>query len=146
MSTATDLAARLPWVTRLDETRDCDGYRWSHLPLAALSSSLAIEKYRCRNRARWQFTALREEDRYAFAAWDGTYCWAHLWTQLQASPAEEDRLRQWLGQQTAALRDKALLDRADLAESLSQMKAGQVHRVLTSGEARNGCAGNRKLA
>lgn len=96
MSTATDLAAQLPWVTRLDQAQDCDGYRWSHMPLAALNSSLTIDQYRCRNRARWRFTALRGEDRYAFAARDGTYCWAHLWVQLMHGPAEEDRLEREL--------------------------------------------------
>lgn len=102
MSTATDLAARLPWVTRLDQTQDCDGYRWSHMPVAALSSSQVMDRYRCKARARWRFTALREEDRYAFAARDGTYCWAHLWTQLQHNPAEKDRLQRELRRLRAA--------------------------------------------
>lgn len=88
MSAITDLAARLPWVTRLPETQDCDGYRWSQMPLAALDSSATMDRYRCRNRARWKFTALADAP---FPARDGIYCWQHLRVQLQVNPAEGER-------------------------------------------------------
>jgi hypothetical protein len=88
MSAITDLVARLPWVTRLERTQDCDAYRWGHMPLAALDSSQTMAKYRCRNRARWQFTALRD----AFLpASDGVYCWPHLGTALRHNMEEWER-------------------------------------------------------
>lgn len=48
--------------------------------------------------SRGDLEKLHDPDSFsgAFAAYDGTYCWAHLWTQLQASPAEEDRLQREL--------------------------------------------------
>jgi hypothetical protein len=84
----TELVARLPWVTRLERTQDCGAYRWGHMPLAALDSSQTMAKYKCRNRARWQFTALRD----AFLPGpDGIYCWQHLCVMLRHNPDEDER-------------------------------------------------------
>jgi hypothetical protein len=100
MSALTDRVAALPWMTRLDTTQDCDGYRWSHMPLKAVGDRWLMEKYKCRARARWRFTALLDVTGtgggYDLDARDGTYCWAHLWTQLRHNPAEGDRTRRGL--------------------------------------------------
>jgi hypothetical protein len=95
MSALTDLVARLPWVTRLEKTRACDGFRWGHMPLAALDSSQTMEKFRCRARARWQFTGIHHEGRSRRVVFmdapDGTYCWQHLCVMLRHNPDEDDR-------------------------------------------------------
>lgn len=88
MSAMTELVARLPWVTRLSRAQACDGYRWSHMPLAALDSSASIARFRCKARARWKFTALPDT---LLAAPSGTYCWQHLLVMLWHNPDEEDR-------------------------------------------------------
>ena len=75
MSTATDLYARLPWVTRLDRTQPCDAHKYGHMPVKALSDPGLFAKYACKSRARWQFTALRGT---GLDAEDGVYCWSHL--------------------------------------------------------------------
>lgn len=75
MSTRTDLVARLPWVTRLEVTQDCDGYRYAHMPLKAIRDPEVRARYKCKSRARWQFRALK---RGVTPARDGTYCWSHL--------------------------------------------------------------------
>jgi hypothetical protein len=77
MSEMTELIARLPWVTRLDETDVCDGFM-SHTPLKAVFPMgnrlpAGLDGYRCKKTARWQFTALPDS-----GARDGTYCWPHL--------------------------------------------------------------------
>jgi hypothetical protein len=79
MRITTSEAARLPWVTRLDQTQACNGYRWSHMPGKALRNPELMAAYQCRCRARWQFAALRE---VPYPATDGTYCWSHLLVQL----------------------------------------------------------------
>jgi hypothetical protein len=89
MRITTSQAAQLPWVTRLDRTQDCDGYRWAHMPLRALGNPELLAWYKCRNRARWQF---RELGALPVPARGGTYCWAHLMAQLLANPAEEERV------------------------------------------------------
>lgn len=97
MSTRTDFVARLPWVTRLDATRDCDGYRWAHMPGKALRDPEIMAKYKCRNRARWKFRALPESRRNPLPAQDGTYCWPHLWSLgLQHGMAEHERTKRGL--------------------------------------------------
>jgi hypothetical protein len=96
---ATTEAARLPWVTRLERTRACDGYRWTHMPLKALRDPDVLERYRCRGRARWVFTALKVRH----PATDGTYCWSHLLTQLTQYPDEEARLDAALTRMRAGL-------------------------------------------
>ena len=94
MSRRTELIAQLPWVTRLDETRDCDGMRWSHMPGKALRNPAVFDRYRCKARARWQFTPLRGA---GLITESGVFCWQHLLVHLRSSPAEEDRARRELG-------------------------------------------------
>lgn len=97
MSTRTDFVARLPWVTRLEQTQDCGGYRWAHMPGKALRDPAVMAKYKCRNRARWRFRALPESPRNPLPAQDGTYCWSHLWSLgLQHGMAEEARTKRKL--------------------------------------------------
>lgn len=95
MSRLTGLVARLPWVTRLDKAGACDGYRWSRMPMAALDSSVTLDRFRCKARARWQFTGLHSGGRSRAAllmdAPDGTYCWQHLCVMLRHNPAETER-------------------------------------------------------
>jgi hypothetical protein len=79
VSARTELISRLPWVTRLPAAGDCRG--WS-------TSAGPHRGHVCRNRARWQFTALPGS-----SAEDGAYCWAHLLVQLWCDPREEDRTR-----------------------------------------------------
>lgn len=94
MSKRMDFVARLPWVTRLEQTQDCDGYRWAHMPHKALRDPVIMAKYKCRARARWQF---RADKRAEIPAQDGTYCWAHLWALgLQYSDAEQARTNRGL--------------------------------------------------
>ena len=102
-----DLISRLPWVTRLERTTDCDGYRWSRMPLKALGDTFLMSKYKCRASARWQFRADR---RAQVPASDGTYCWAHLWSLgLQYSPAEEERTRRGLAKLVSTAEWNAML-------------------------------------
>jgi hypothetical protein len=98
MSRRTDLIAQLPWVTRLDATQPCDGMRWSHMPGKALRDQALYDTYRCKLRARWQFTAL---SRTGMDAGDGVFCWPHLLVQLRANPAEEERAARELGRLSA---------------------------------------------
>lgn len=75
MSEMTELAARLPWVTRLDEAVPCTGFM-SHTPLKAvyrMGGKPPVGGYHCKKTARWQFTAIPDS-----GARDGTYCWPHL--------------------------------------------------------------------
>lgn len=84
------VAAKLPWVLLLAEARKCDGYRYSIMPARALTDPFLREQYRCKNRARWRFSALKQGVK--IAAMDGVYCWAHLVADcLYFSPAEEAR-------------------------------------------------------
>jgi hypothetical protein len=97
MSTRMDFVARLPWVTRLEVTQDCDGYRWAHMPGKALRDPAVMATYKCRNRARWRFRGLAPSQRNPFPAQGGTYCWPHLWSLgLQRNMAEEARTRRGL--------------------------------------------------
>jgi hypothetical protein len=97
MTTRMDYVARLPWVTRLAATQDCDGYRWAHMPGKALRDPAVMATYKCRARARWRFRALPESRRNPYPADDGTYCWSHLWSLgLQRSMAEQERTKRGL--------------------------------------------------
>ena len=89
MSARTDLVARLPWVTRLKQTQDCDGYRWSSMSWKARCTPELMATYKCKVPARWKFRALK---RNPMPATDGTYCWSHLWAMgLQHDMAEQER-------------------------------------------------------
>lgn len=87
----TRLVAQLPWVTRLEHTQDCDGYRYNHMPLKALGDPVIRAKYKCKARARWQFRALPESERNPLPSASGTYCWRHLFTQMRHLGPEETR-------------------------------------------------------
>lgn len=89
MSEATDRIARLPWVTRLDASQRCDGYRYSSMSGRALRDPALRETYRCKAPARWTFRALK---RGYLPAQDGTYCWHHLFScGLQHDETEDAR-------------------------------------------------------
>jgi hypothetical protein len=97
MTTRTDYVARLPWVTRLEQTQDCDGYRYAHMPLKAVGDPEIRATYKCRARARWRFRALASSRRNPAAAQSGTYCWSHLWSLgLQHGMAEHARTQRGL--------------------------------------------------
>jgi hypothetical protein len=98
MSRRTDLIAQLPWVTRLDATQACDGVRWSHMTGKAMRDPELFSRYRCKMRARWQFTGLRGT---GLDAEDGVFCWQHLLVQLRSNPAEDARARAELGRLSA---------------------------------------------
>jgi hypothetical protein len=101
-SERSGLVAQLPWVTYLDKTRDCDGYRWAHMPLKALRDPEVMAGYRCKNRARWQFRASRAACPM-IPAEDGVFCWAHLWALcLRRNPVEEQRTARGLARLRAA--------------------------------------------
>lgn len=103
MSTRMDFVARLPWVARLDATRDCDGYRWAHMPGKALRDPALKATYKCRNRARWRFQALPGSRRNPMPARDGTYCWSHLWSLgLQHGIPEQERTKRGLAKMLTA--------------------------------------------
>jgi hypothetical protein len=94
VSERTDLIARLPYVTRLDETQDCDGYRWSHMSFKALRDPDLMAKYKCQARARWRFRAMKKSAANPFPAEDGIFCWHHLFSLgLFRGMAEEARFR-----------------------------------------------------
>lgn len=98
MSRRTDLIAQLPWVTRLEVTQPCDGVRWSHMTGKAMRNPELFDRYRCKMRARWQFTALHST---GLDAGDGVFCWQHLLVQLRSSPAETERAERELGRFSA---------------------------------------------
>lgn len=108
MSALTGLVARLPYVTRLDETRPCDSYRWSSMSFKAFSDPFLMSRYKCKARARWRFRALRPSKRNPFPAADGTYCWHHLFSAgLQHDLAEEARYRKAMDRLRAACDNSA---------------------------------------
>jgi hypothetical protein len=99
MTTRADYVARLPWVTRLEQTQDCDGYRWGHMPGKALRDPEIKAQYKCRNRARWRFRAMKPSSWNPVPASDGTYCWPHLWSLgLQYGMAEDARTKRGLAE------------------------------------------------
>lgn len=107
MSARTDLVARLPWVTRLDQRQACDGYRWSSMSFRARRDPELMAKYKCKVPARWKFRALK---RNPMPAQDGTYCWSHLWAEgLQHDMAEEDRTRRGLARMVSVDEWNALI-------------------------------------
>lgn len=88
----------IPWVRELREPLPrCEGYRWSQMSLKASRDPELRERYRCKNLARWHFTALRRLPRYSFPCRDGSYCWPHLFSLgLTGSMDEEARVNRWL--------------------------------------------------
>ena len=107
MSARTDLVARLPWVTRLERTQPCDGYRWSSMSWKARCDPELMAKYKCKVPARWRFRALK---RNPLPARDGTYCWSHLWAMgLQHDMAEQARTQRGLAKMVSVDEWDALL-------------------------------------
>jgi hypothetical protein len=93
----TDAVELLPWVRRLAVTLRCDGYRWSSAPLRAARDPEVREHYRCRGRARWQFTALPRS-----APRTGAYCWSHLvHAAIHGDMIESDRAQRWFTRHVA---------------------------------------------
>jgi hypothetical protein len=91
---------QLPFV-KLLLTKDlppCDGIRWSHVPLRAVwhpkthkrQPDSELEPYRCRNRGRWKFTALKRSNSKS-----GVYCMSHLFVQLTQDDRERKRLHEY---------------------------------------------------
>lgn len=102
MSAMTGRVARLPWVTRMTEPVPCEGFM-SHTPLKALyqmggKPPVGLDRYRCRNVARWHFRALPDS-----GARDGDYCWPHLINRcLYGNEMEEARTSRALKAMQAA--------------------------------------------
>jgi hypothetical protein len=86
--------AACPWITRLDETCQCDGYRLSRMPMRDRRNPQRREKWRCKAPARWKFRpmARRAMRMSELRARRGTYCWQHLWSLgIQGNMDEDDR-------------------------------------------------------
>lgn len=105
MSRQTEIAAQIPWVTRLDEPSPggCIGMR-SDTPLKALyrwgagkaNPPVGLADYRCRNSARWHFKALENMDTWEHVTQSGDYCWSHLVHQcLYGTHPETERTVKW---------------------------------------------------
>lgn len=92
MRITTQLAATLPWVTRLPATQECDGYRWAHVTMKALRDPAILATFKCKQRARWDFNAETLNPRPARS---GVYCWSHLLVQLHHQ-GEQDRFNEWV--------------------------------------------------
>lgn len=88
MSTLPALMTRLPWITRLDEPQDCQAYKWTHMPRYVLADLTLMNRYKCRNKGRWQLAALEGTGRDARS---GIYCWRHLRAQIDGHTAEKGR-------------------------------------------------------
>lgn len=104
-----DMAARLPWVTRLKVSPGrCEALKYGHMPLKALFTMggrppEGTEKYRCKNAAWWRFRALKRS-----RARDGDYCWSHLFAHgLQHDEVEYDRANRKIAELLEADRDAA---------------------------------------
>lgn len=105
MSTNTEIAEEIPWVTRLDEPTQCIGFK-SSTPLKAIywwgagasNPPVGLELYRCKGSALWHFEALDDpEDKWEFLATTGTYCWPHLVHRaLHGTYRESERFEAWL--------------------------------------------------
>jgi len=92
----------LPWVRRLREETRCDAYRWSQMPLKVMGDPELRERYRCKNRARWHFTALQRS-----YARDGDYCLSHLiHSGLYGDMREERRMETWFARHPDVLADR----------------------------------------
>jgi hypothetical protein len=91
MSKMTELTARMPWVDRLVLPVDCEGFM-SHTPLKAVykmgnKPPIGRDKYRCKAKAYWRLK-LRKSAR--------DLCWQHLWSEMYAEPANQERLDRWV--------------------------------------------------
>jgi hypothetical protein len=93
------LVASIPWVTMLKTKRPCDGVRWSHVPMKAISwwgpkrcnPPIGLDSYRCKKQGYLKFRALKNS-----YAKDGVYCWDHLLSSgLYHGMDEESRFKRW---------------------------------------------------
>ena len=103
--TREEFYRKLPYVTELRGEHDipCDGIKYSKVALSDLYAmygkpARGIQpRARCKNRARWRFTAtrrLRRGDRETPAT-SGNYCTIHLSMELADHPAEARRAAKW---------------------------------------------------
>ena len=106
MTKRTEIAEQIPWVSRLDESTQCIGFK-NGTPLKAIynwgpgksNPPVGLEKYRCRNPAWWYFEALGPVDEWDFVADTGTYCWSHLVSRaLHGTYRETLRFQKWLSE------------------------------------------------
>lgn len=94
---------RLPYVTELRGKHDipCDGIKYSKVALSDLYAmrgkpARGIQpRARCKNRARWRFTATRRLRYSETPAKSGNYCTPHLSLELWQRPAEARRAGKW---------------------------------------------------
>ena len=93
-----EILASMPWVAVSPGPKifgkRCEGFLsamplYAHRLLREDPDALALNEWRCKNRARWVFLGL-----------DGTiqtYCWWHLFIEgFQSSREEMDRYQTWL--------------------------------------------------
>lgn len=95
---------KLPYVTELRGEHDtpCDGIKYSKVAMRDLypmygKPARGIQpRARCKNRARWRFTATRRLRRgnWETPATSGNYCTLHLSMELD-HPAEARRAEKW---------------------------------------------------
>ena len=93
---------KLPYVTELRGKQDtpCDGIKYSKVALSDLFAmygkpARGIQpRARCKNRARWRFTATRRLRVSDTPATSGNYCTLHLSMELD-HPAESRRAEKW---------------------------------------------------
>ena len=94
LETRKQILLRHPRVKFVPGRNVCDGYRWSQVPLKALFADMRgydpvlKEKYRCKNAAHYDFTALKARNEWDIVADSGVYCWSHLMSQL-------DHMNEW---------------------------------------------------
>ncbi|SRR5258706_9231232 len=94
-----ELFSACPWIYRLKVSDRCDDYKWSKMPLKAVYSMhgrepTGMEQYRCKNRAWWEFRALKRGT--PMPAKDGMYCWMHLIHHaIHYNPEEQRRFDRW---------------------------------------------------
>lgn len=96
-----EVLRQIPWVKELKESDvPCDGIRWNQVPLKAVykmhdRTPTGLSKYRCKNKAKWHFTAKKTREQYSQAT-SGNYCMAHLFSAgLYYNMDEEKRLNTW---------------------------------------------------
>lgn len=96
----------LPFVTWRKKAKDCEGVKWSKVPMKAVwhpkthrrQPESMLDPYRCRRPGHWQFKSLKRS-----LSKDGTYCMAHLFQQLHHDSKEYARImRYWREQKVDA--------------------------------------------
>lgn len=98
LSWRVEIVSLLPWVRRLRdrEVGPCEGYRWSSMPLKALSDPELREWYRCSNSARWRYRYLDSASRAGRSPRREDLCYAHLCSRVVDDGHEEARrCRRW---------------------------------------------------